>query len=327
MSAVLGRLSLASVIVASALLAGCGGDDAALRTQPPDPPPAPQPADFPSVRGKTLAEVAQGLREGPIFAPSVSQLKVGRNRVGFALFDRARKQIDASAVAVYTARPDGSHLRGPYVARRESIDVKTEYRSRQAAADLANGDTFYVASVPLQRRKGNVFMALARMDGRLVRSAPQELPPAPTGGPPDVGEKAIAVHTRTEADVGGDLSELSTRLPPARAMHQTDFADAVGKKPIVLLFATPQLCQTRVCGPVVDVAEQVRTERGEGVTFIHQEIYRENKVEKGFRAEVGRWRLPTEPWAFVIDRSGRVSARFEGAFSAGELSRAIAKVK
>jgi hypothetical protein len=28
----------------------------------------------------------------------------------------------------------------------------------------------------------------------------------------------------------------------------------------------------------------------------------------------------------VIDRSGRIAARFEGAFSAGELERAVAKV-
>ena len=44
-------------------------------------------------------------------------------------------------------------------------------------------------------------------------------------------------------------------------MHDVDFADVVGKKPTVLLFATPALCQSRVCGPVVDVAEQVKRDR------------------------------------------------------------------
>jgi hypothetical protein len=38
------------------------------------------------------------------------------------------------------------------------------------------------------------------------------------------------------------------------------------------------------------------------------------------------WRLRTEPWTFVIDRAGKISARFEGAFSAGELQREVAKV-
>ncbi len=55
-------------------------------------------------------------------------------------------------------------------------------------------------------------------------------------------------------------------------MHDVDFADALGKEPIVLLFATPALCQSRVCGPVVDVAEQVKRERPDDAAFIHLEI-------------------------------------------------------
>jgi hypothetical protein len=36
--------------------------------------------------------------------------------------------------------------------------------------------------------------------------------------------------------------------------------------------------------------------------------------------------LASEPWTFVINRKGRISARFEGAFSVGELQRAVDKV-
>ena len=65
---------------------------------------------------------------------------------------------------------------------------------------------------------------------------------------------------------------------------------------------------------------------GDDVAFIHQEIYNDNEVNKGLRPQVAAWRLQTEPWTFVIDRNGRSSQRFEGAFSAGELQRAVAKV-
>jgi hypothetical protein len=105
-------------------------------------------------------------------------------------------------------------------------------------------------------------------------------------------------------------------------MHAADFADVLGRKPVVLVFATPQLCQTRVCGPVVDVAAQVRSET-KGVEFIHQEIYNENDLNKGFRPQVGAWRLPTEPWIFLIGADGRVKERFEGAVSVDELQRAV----
>jgi hypothetical protein len=53
------------------------------------------------------------------------------------------------------------------------------------------------------------------------------------------------------------------------------------------------------------------------------EIYRDNDVEKGFRPQVVRWRLPTEPWLFAIDRRGRIAARLEGAFSVRELEQAL----
>ncbi len=95
---------------------------------------------------------------------------------------------------------------------------------------------------------------------------------------------------------------------------------------MVLLFATPALCQSRVCGPVVDIEDQVKSELGDRAAFIHMEIYNGNNVAKGFRPQVGAYRLPTEPWLFVIDRQGRISTRIEGAFSADELRTAVRKV-
>jgi hypothetical protein len=62
------------------------------------------------------------------------------------------------------------------------------------------------------------------------------------------------------------------------------------------------------------------------VSFIHQEIYADNDVSKGLRPQLAPYHLRTEPWTFVIDRRGIVSTRLEGAFSPGELERAVAKV-
>jgi hypothetical protein len=38
---------------------------------------------------------------------------------------------------------------------------------------------------------------------------------------------------------------------------------------------------------------------------------------------VKEWRLPTEPWTFLVGGDGRIADRFEGAFSADELERAV----
>ena len=77
--------------------------------------------------------------------------------------------------------------------------------------------------------------------------------------------RAIDIHTPTITSVAGDAAKISTRVPPATPMLQTDFHDVLGKKPIVLVFATPQLCQSRICGPVVDVAMQVQASGGQVV--------------------------------------------------------------
>jgi hypothetical protein len=320
------RHHVALLLAASALaLAACGEDE-----QPSAPPPEPaaaRPADFPSATGKTRQDLVRGLPQGPVFAPSTSLLTVGDNRFGFALFDAAQKQVEASAVALYTSRKDGSDLQGPFTARRESFAVKPPYRSAQAAGDLANGDAFYVTTLPFKRAGKRVLTALARMDGRLVAASGFELPVHAGGGPPNIGDEAIDMHTLTPEDVGGDLSRLTTRIPADRDQVTTDLADVLGKKPVILLFATPQLCASRVCGPVTDIAEQVRAESGGGVVFIHQEIYIDNNVSKGTRPQVNTYKLPTEPWLFAIDRTGKVVARFEGAFSTGELARVVEKLK
>ncbi len=319
----------ACALLVTALLGGgawgCGdsGDEDAA---PPAPMPTASREDFPSA-SQLNAQLAK-LPEGPILSPAVSLLTTGRNRLGFALFDRARKQLTNAEVALYTSTPRGTAVRGPFLARSESLEVKPAFESQTTAQDAGAAHAVYVADVPFPKRGKQLIIALARLDGRVVRTNAHQLEVrAPgAGGPPDVGEPAIRVHTPTAASVGGDLEKISTRVPPAPELHKVDFADALGKQPVVLVFATPQLCASRVCGPVVDVAEQVRSEVGGKAAFIHMEIYNDNEISKGFRPQVAAWKLPTEPWIFVVDRSGRIAARFEGAVSVAELDRAVQQV-
>jgi len=137
--------------------------------------------------------------------------------------------------------------------------------------------------------------------------------------------RAVLHHAYCHA-LGGDLAQIDTRVPPD-TQHEVDFADVLGQKPVVLLFATPALCQSRVCGPVVDIAEQVKSSYEGDADFIHMEIYNDNELDKGFREQVIKWHLPTEPWVFAIGTDGKVAARLEGAFSARELEDAIAKAE
>ena len=319
------RLCSLPLVLLTFVLAACGGDGGSsssagstTETQPAEK------VEFPRGDNQTIRALRAERPEGAVFAPSVGTLRVGENRIGFALFDVSRKQVTPDAVALYVAKPNGTGLRGPFEARKESLRVKPQFQSRQTQADLDDVDTFWAADVDFPKRGRYVVTALAQLDGKMVSTSQFEMRAGP-GGPPDIGEDAIKVDTDTPQDVGGDLAAIDTRLPPLRELHETNFADVVGKKPVVLAFATPQLCQTRVCGPVVDVVAEVRAQT-EGVEFIAQEIYVDNDINKGFRPQVGEWRLPTEPWTFVIDKDGKVAERFEGALSVRELKAAVDKL-
>lgn len=325
-------MSLAAVPAAAVLLllaVGCGSSGGSSSAAPAPAQPAPTAArqDFPRPGGRSLGALQAGLAEGPVFSPSVGLLTRGENRFGFGLFDVGGRAIAGAGAAIYVADEDGSHVRGPFVARSESLKVSPQHESRTTAQDPDAARSVYVADVPFRREGRALVLAIARMDGRLLASSPRTMEVGTRGAaPPAVGQKAPVIHTPTLASVAGDAEKITTRVPPDNALLKTDAADVIGKKPVVLVFATPQLCVSRVCGPVVDIADEVRAKSGGEAVFVHQEIYRDNQVDKGYRPQVRAYHLPSEPWTFVIDRRGRVSSRFEGAYSVGELQRAVAKV-
>ena len=324
-------LPLLWLIASVVLIAGCGGDsssDAPETTGAAATPiEAATRADFPKAQGKTLSELREGLQGGIVLAPSVSVLNPGKNRYGFALFDAARKQITGAKVAVYVSKTDGTAVRGPFVARSESLAVSPQYQSITTKKDPDAATSVYVAHVGFPRGSDKYRVsAIADLDGRLISTSSfgANVTAGGEGEPPRVGDRAPKVHTPTLDDVAGDAERISTRNPPAKDLLQTDLADVLGKKPVLLMFATPALCASRVCGPVVDILEQVRAQYGkDDVAFIHNEIYRENRVDQGLRPEPAAFRLPTEPWLFVIGRDGRVIERIEGAFSAEEGEKAL----
>jgi hypothetical protein len=142
---------------------------------------------------------------------------------------------------------------------------------------------------------------------------------------PDVGDVAIPSETPTIASTGGDLAELTTRTPPDETLLEHSIADSLRKRrPFVVTFATPKFCSSRTCGPVVDVVEEVsRRFEGDGIRFIHVEVYEDNDPVKGFNRWMREWTLDTEPWTFLVDRNRKIVERFEGVVSVAELEQAV----
>ena len=318
---------LLALLAAGALIAGCGGSDKPNRP-PPQPEPTGQPADFPSAGGKTLndlASMADG--QGPVLAPSVSLLHKGVNRYGFALFDTARKQITGAEVALYTAPLGRLGVRGPFVARSESLAVKPQFQSETVAKDSNAAKSVYVADVPFKRNGKQAVVAIAKLDGRLLVTNGFSVNVAPPGGggPPGAGDKAISVHTQTLTDVGGDAAQLDTRRPSPRTCSRPTSPTCSASSPS----SSPS--RRRCCARAACAARWSTSSSRSGRARPRaspSSTRRSTRTTRSTRACARRWPpgvCASEPWTFVIDRSGKISTRFEGAFSVGELQRAVAK--
>lgn len=120
-----------------------------------------------------------------------------------------------------------------------------------------------------------------------------------------------------------DLQKLSSGNDPNPALYQLTVAEAVASgKPTVVAFTTPGLCQTRWCLPVLNSVEAVQAEVGESANFIHIEVYDDFQTLT-LTPEMAEWGLETEPWVYILDGDGQVTAKFGGPLSPLELEEAL----
>ncbi|MBN8867616.1 MAG: hypothetical protein J0H98_08675 [Solirubrobacterales bacterium] len=288
---------------------------------------APSASDFPSAQGKTIEQILTDQTPSDlVVSPAALVFEQGENRYPFGVFNVDRTQVDDVDVALYFAKTPQSKVEGPLPAEVVSLETKPAYRSKGAEAP-GEANSFYVVN-PVKFDRPGPWLGIAVIKDGDETSA-SRLPSPVVGQFPNiaqVGEKAPKISTPTAADVGGDLSKIDTRQPPS-SMHDVSLDEVLGKKPVVLVFATPALCKSRVCGPVVDVAEQVKDEVGDGVAFIHNEVYNDNDPNKGIRPQLTAFGLQTEPWIFLINKDGTIEQRVEGAIGVDELKADVEKLK
>jgi hypothetical protein len=304
----------------AALLAGCGGGGEG------ETRPAPPTKNFPAGKGKTISQLLHSSGAVPsklVVAPASLVFDKGTERYPFGVFTPGQEQVEDVEVALYFAKSGKSKVIGPLPAKLETLQTKPAYRSQNGSGPGEAKSVYVVPKVPFDQE--GPWLAVAMIKGPSGKLEASRVPSATVGEYPQipqVGQRPPKITTLTAADVGNDLEKIDTRVPPDQ-MHKVDFAEVLGKKPIVLVFATPALCQSRVCGPVVDVAQQVADKWEPQADFIHQEVYVDNEIEKGLRPQLKAFHLPTEPWTYLIGADGKVKDRLEGAYGVDELEEAM----
>lgn len=330
------RISLLALLTAL-LLSACGSSKsgsgpgssrprahATPTSAPPNPAPAvdeltaaehPRAGAFPAAGGRTLEQIASVARAQVQFGAATGVFVPGVQRVAFALNAKSGAFVYAPT-ALYVAAGPHARASGPYLAPADPMSVAPAYRSRQNEGP-GGIQAIYAARVPFPHPGTYSVLGLTATAKGVIGSTSQ-IAVAPGSPIPDVGQRPPRIATATT----GPTSLLTTRIPP-ESMHSVSFDQALGRQPIALLISTPQLCTSRVCGPVTDVAVQLQHEFGNRIVFIHQEVYVDNQPQKGLRPQLKAFHLETEPWLFTVDRQGIIRARLEGAFGLSEARAAL----
>jgi hypothetical protein len=336
-----------AILATAAVVAGCGsssGSSSASKTaaqpaatsattasssaQSAAPAPAvaqlpaalhPHASQFPASSGKSLKDLGALVKSSVELGAATGTFTPGTQRYAFALTTNAGKFVYAPT-AVYIASTPSAPAKGPFLAPADPMTVQPQFRSKENSGP-GGIQAIYAANLPVPKAGTYFVLALTKGPDGLI-GATGQLAAAPSTQIPGVGDRPPDIATDTAATVHGDEKLLTTRTPP-ESMASSSFNQVLGKKPVALLFSTPQLCISRVCGPVTDIAVQVQHKFGDKVDFIHEEVYVDNQPSKGLRPQLKAFHLRTEPWLFVMNRQGTIVARLEGAFGINEVTQAI----
>jgi thiol-disulfide isomerase/thioredoxin len=133
-----------------------------------------------------------------------------------------------------------------------------------------------------------------------------------------IGSPAPSLPTKTLADVGGDLSRITTYRQPDPRMYQYSVDEALKlHKPIILEFATPGHCTP--CDEQLQVTKALLEKYHDQVVFIHVDQYQNPQAYKAYR-------VMGDPWTYAIDADGIVRQQNAGKMLYGEMDMAIRKI-
>lgn len=311
----LGGWPLAALIMLSVACAGSGEEQ--TTAGPPD-------ADE-----WTIAERDPNARWLPILA--TQDLAVGVKRIAFTLDGlSANEDLPTVRVSLFALAQDretpASVQYARFIPYDPSVGIAAHGHANASVSDRALPVGRGVFVVPVRLASEGLWGLLLEMSSdegdeiARLRFSVRERQAAPR-----VGEQAPSVESRTRADVGS-LAELSSDPDPEPGLYMLSIDEALAlDRPLLLTFATPAFCHSRTCAPVLESVKRVWRQFSADISGIHVEVF-ENPDSPARLVEAAAfvaWRLPSEPWVFVIDASGTIRYAFEGAVTEEELRSAV----
>jgi hypothetical protein len=306
---------VALLIVLACLLPACGGSNSGSKGSAATQPEAQLP---------DWVKEALAAKEGSDVAVTMgsADFAVGENRVVFLVVRGNGALVQSPRADIQYGLPGGPPQTGEAVLEPVGAHEHEHPEEEAEPHDHIDATDIYVAH--LNVADPGRYWFVVDPEGEDIQAV-GTLDVAEHSAAPAVGEEAPPSENPTIAD--GPATEIKTARPPDVDLLRYSVADSVAVHvPFVVVFATPEFCLSRVCGPTVEVVQKVADKfTGSKLRFIHVEIYEGNDPDNGYNKWVGEWNLPTEPWVFLVDGQGVIRGRFEGAVSVPELTEAVSK--
>ena len=139
---------------------------------------------------------------------------------------------------------------------------------------------------------------------------------------PTPGEAIPKTKTPTAGDTMG-VNPICTRSEGICPFHEQSLDRLLlNGKPTVVLLATPALCQSSVCGPVLDILMEESESVRDRLNIVHIEIFTDD-TGKTVSPAVQAFGLINEPVCYFTNYRGVVTERFNGPFDKSECQEAI----
>jgi hypothetical protein len=256
---------------------------------------------------------------------SNTPVPAGSVRFSFALSDVKGGLITGGSPQVYASKDQTSKAVGPAAATWYPFTAYDLTHDTSPKTQLLGT---YAAEIALPESGDWIIGVLAQ--GGSVTGFGTAAQPVATGNVPHApGTKATTVATPV-ATTDAAIAAICTRTPVCH-LHAVSLDAALKNgKPTVVSFATPLLCESQLCGPVVDEQILAGEHTGAKANFIHVEEFLPGPTHTPPPATLENqspafkaWGLDTEPWVFVIDRHGVIRASFEGPVTAPQIEAVL----
>lgn len=142
---------------------------------------------------------------------------------------------------------------------------------------------------------------------------------------PVPGKPLPKVKSPTTKDALG-IEPICTRTPSACPWHEQSLDAVLGNgKPTVVILSTPALCQSAVCGPVLEILLGEQSALAGKANTVHIEVFAD-KSGKTLSPAFAAFKTDTEPVLYLADGAGIMTERFVGPFDRAEARAALTKL-